>query len=186
MKSPLLTLLPLALVTSLVACGPADDDLPVINTDDGDAASNGTTGDDGVDGCSDCDPGEFAAERKFCVEFLNELRARQDRPPLTRAADLETCATSAAREDARSGQPHGHFRQTSGCDFTAIAENEVPGWPLSRYDGVKGIVEAGAESMYAEGPGGGHYENIVGDYTRAGCGIHVTADDEVWVVHNFH
>ena len=35
------------------------------------------------------------------------------------------------------------------------------------------FVQQGLAGMWAEGPGGGHYENIKGPYTQAGCGVSV-------------
>lgn len=135
--------------------------------------------------CDECETGPFAQEREYCVEVLNDFRADASLPALRRAAELEECATAAAHADADSGQPHGHFTTTRGCNGTAFAENEVPGWPLERYDSVNEVILQGAQQMYDEGPGGGHYENITGDYTEVGCGVLVTDADEVWVVHNF-
>jgi hypothetical protein len=192
------TILAAMLLVTTLSCGPAGDEPIVIDTgsdeespDDGDT----TNGDDTTEGdddngtdpteCADCDGGEYEAELQFCVEYINELRASVDQPALTRSSALEDCAGTAAVEDAKSGAAHGHFQQTRGCGGTAFAENEVPGWPLSRYDSLRTLVQAGADMMFAEGPGGGHYENIVGDYTEVGCGIHITDSDAVWVVHNF-
>jgi hypothetical protein len=182
MRHPIFRAFVAASLFVAVGCGPADTgDGIVIDTSNG----NGTTSGGDPTQCDDCQAGEFETELAFCVEFINELRSQVDRPPLVRSAALEECAAGAAQEDAQNGTPHGHFRRTRGCDLTATAENEVPGWPLERYESVQAIVQAGAESMFAEGPGGGHYENIVGDHTTVGCGIHVTENDAVWVVHNF-
>ena len=35
------------------------------------------------------------------------------------------------------------------------------------------------------GPGGGHYEILLGGHTAVGCGIHITGDNLVWVVQDF-
>ena len=131
------------------------------------------------------DPGGWEAEQQLCVDYLNDLRASVDEPPLERSAELETCATKAAIEDSRTGEPHGHFIRTAGCGYTAYAENEVPGWSLSMHGSVEDVIRVSADAMFAEGPGGGHYDNITGGYTRVGCGIYVTEADDVWVVHNF-
>lgn len=144
----------------------------------GDAASKAAA-------CADCEAGQWSDERAYCVEVLNELRAQASRPPLTRSAALETCATAGAQSDAASGSPHGHFVATGGCGGTTFAENETPGWPLQNFGSVREVIRASAQMMYDEGPGGGHHDNIVGDYTEVGCGIHVTDADAVWVVHNF-
>jgi hypothetical protein len=41
--------------------------------------------------------------------------------------------------------------------------------------------------MWAEGPGGGHYDNMASSrYTRLGCGIYVSPGEAVWVVQDFN
>lgn len=131
------------------------------------------------------DAGDWGGEQTFCVDYVNQLRASVDQPALQRSDDLDDCATAAAIEDARTGEPHGHFMRTNGCGYQALAETEVPGWSLEQYGTVEGVIEESAAVMFAEGPGGGHYEILTGDYAAMGCGIHVTEDDAVWVVHNF-
>lgn len=122
----------------------------------------------------------------YCVEKINSLRAREDLPPLDRSSELEDCATRAAVSDSQTGEPHGHFTETRGCGGTARAENETPGWSLDQFGSVENIIEKSADQMFAEGSGGGHYENITGDYSAVGCGIYVTDDRDVWVVQNYH
>jgi hypothetical protein len=49
--------------------------------------------------------------------------------------------------------------------------------------------------MWAEGPGGGHYENMIGDYASLGCGVFIATHpglrpgaqdgDEITVVQDF-
>ena len=41
---------------------------------------------------------------------------------------------------------------------------------------VKGLAD-----MWAEGPGGGHYENMRGPYTQLGCGVFVNGVDITFV-----
>lgn len=129
-------------------------------------------------------PGDWEQEQQFCVDYLNELRDSVDLAQLSRSVTLEECATTAAIEDSRTGNPHGHFMRTNGCGYRVQAENEVPGWYLPRYGSVRSVIEESADVMFAEGPGGGHYEIITGEYTEVGCGMHVNGED-VWVVHNF-
>jgi hypothetical protein len=38
--------------------------------------------------------------------------------------------------------------------------------------------------MWAEGPGGGHYENMIGDYRQVSCGISIV-NGEVTVTQDF-
>jgi hypothetical protein len=100
-----------------------------------------------------------------------------------RDAELEKCALAGARSDHATRKPHDHFVRTAGCGIS-FAENEIPWWPMSYGGSVKGTIEAGLRDMYAEGPGGGHHDNMIGDYGSLGCGIHVEGD-EITVVQNF-
>jgi hypothetical protein len=49
---------------------------------------------------------------------------------------------------------------------------------------VRAIVKQGLAQMWAEGPGGSHYENMKGNYTEMGCGIFLS-NDEVTVSQDF-
>jgi uncharacterized protein YkwD len=126
--------------------------------------------------------GPYAAELQACVDAINGFRAQKGLAPLQRSAAIEAFSAKAAASDAASGRAHGYFAQTRGGGV-ASAENEVPGWPMG--GGVKKVVEDGARMMFDEGPGGGHYENIVGRYTQVGCGIAVTPQNRVWVTQDF-
>jgi hypothetical protein len=39
--------------------------------------------------------------------------------------------------------------------------------------------------MWAEGPGGGHYDNMVGDATHTACGVYTTPEGKVWMIQDF-
>lgn len=129
--------------------------------------------------------GKYEAELQFCVDEINKYRQKAGRQPVARDKALEEYGAKAAQDDAKTGQPHGYFSKTRGGGVS-FAENEIPGWPISRYGSIKKIIEQGTLMMYNEGPGGGHHDNIVNSrYTKAGCGIYVTTDGKVWVVHEF-
>ena len=49
---------------------------------------------------------------------------------------------------------------------------------------VRAIVRQGLSQMWAEGPGGSHYENMKGAYTEMGCGIFIS-NGEVTVSQDF-
>jgi len=124
------------------------------------------------------------AELALCINAINGYRRRAGQSPLMRDATLERYAADAARDDANAKQPHHYGRSTNFGNALALAENEIPRWPLDSYDSVSDIIEAGLAEMWKEGPGGGHYQNIIGKYTRVGCGIYI-AENEVTVVQAF-
>ena len=120
---------------------------------------------------------------QFCADENNRYRATLNLPPLQRSPDLEAFAAEGAAYDAERGEAHRHFRDKGDYRLTD-AENELPGWPL-REGGVRDVVERGLAAMWAEGPGGGHYENMKGDHAFIGCGFHLTTDNKLWVVVDF-
>jgi len=129
------------------------------------------------------DPETYEAELQHCVDVINEYRATVGKGPLGRASDLEACASEGAQSDSATGSPHGHFISTGGCGGIAYAENECPDWPISM--GLIGIIDQCLAMMWDEGPGGGHYENMIGPYSSVGCGIYVTTGGGVWCVQDF-
>ena len=165
-------------------CLPSGDSCVDVGGGDGGGADGGGGG--GGGGLNDdAGNGEYEAELQHCVDKINEYRAAHGRSALRRAADVEQCAMEGAQEDSQSGSAHGHFSRTGGCNGTCWAENEIPGWPQEWYGSITQIIDEGLQMMMDEGPGGGHYENMLGDYSEVGCGIHVTAGGDVWSVQDF-
>jgi len=104
----------------------------------------------------------FDAAREFCVQRINQYRGTLSLPALTRAAHAEACVDKQAQYDSSVSTAHGAF---SKCG--EFAQNECPGWGGSLTAALPGCLAA----MWSEGPGGGHYENMLGDYRSLGCGI---------------
>ena len=145
------------------------------------ACGGGSAGDDdggGPDASAD-DPAHV-----FCVEETNRYRAMNGRPDVARSAALEAYADEGAAYDF-GANPHDHFISTSGGGI-AFAENECPHWGLQAQGGgdMHALVAACIEAFYAEGPGGGHYDNMMGNYGALGCGIH-EAGGSVTIVQDF-
>jgi uncharacterized protein YkwD len=169
-RFPLVSFLVVSLVAfALAACSSADSG--TLNGGNGDPA--GGTG-----------PSSEALQH--CVDSINAYRAKVRAPSYTRSAALESFATDGAKSDATSGQAHGHFGATGGGHGIAFAENELPGWPLKQYKSMNDLIDEGLKAMWGEGPGGGHYDNMVStDYTQAGCGTFTTSTNDVWVTIDF-
>ena len=81
-----------------------------------------------------------------------------------------------AGDDGTSGFAHAHF---GACG--EMAQDECPGW-----SGDPGSQQlACLKQMWAEGPGGGHYENMSNaSYTKVSCG-YATVNGSLWMVQNF-
>jgi hypothetical protein len=111
-----------------------------------------------------------------CVSTINDFRAQNGLPPLTRWRKQEDCASNEASTDAANNSPHGAFLS---CNETA--QNECPGMPGQPEDALVPCLQ----QMMDEGPGGGHYENIMSqDFTMVACGI-TMVDGDMWSVQNF-
>jgi hypothetical protein len=116
-------------------------------------------------------PGDSSAHA-FCVEETNRYREMKGKAKVTRSQQLEDYANAGAEIDF-NGQPHDHFRQTSGGGI-AFAENECPKWSLQQQGGgdMNMLVATCIAAFMSEGPGGGHYENMLGNYATLGCGLY--------------
>jgi hypothetical protein len=112
------------------------------------------------------------------VTRTNEYRARVGVGSVARRPDAEACGDAQARADGASGRAHGAFGQCR-----ERAQNECPGW-----DGApEVVVERCLAMMFAEGPGGGHYENMKDTkYRGVACGFASMPNGQLWVVQNFY
>jgi hypothetical protein len=105
-------------------------------------------------------------EMAFCVDEINRYRATIGLSTLARSGVLEGYATQSAEVDHAAGQPHQHFLETHGGGV-ALAEDELLLWPNG---GARAVIQQGLGQMWAEGPGGDHYQNMIGPYSEVGCG----------------
>jgi len=119
------------------------------------------------------------ADLTFCVTEANQYRASIGKAPLTRSSTLEAYAATGAHDDGLAHTGHGHFHTAPGV---ARAENEIPWW--AHLASVHEVMQQGLAQMWAEGPGGGHYENLRGPYTEVGCGV-FRSGSEITVVQDF-
>jgi cysteine-rich secretory family protein len=125
-------------------------------------------GDSGVD----APPGGQTA-KQFCVSETNRYRSMNGKPALAESAALEMYADTGAMVDFTSS-PHTHFTQTQGGGISD-AENECPvqgNWMLPPGGDMNMLVGQCIAAFYSEGPGGGHYENMMSANTKLGCGIY--------------
>ena len=132
-------------------------------------------------------PAQRDDDLAFCVAETNRYRARHGMPPLRRSAELEAYAATGARYDTAARIPHKHFDDTPGAHL-AYAENEClsfQGWSLQFGGGsVRGTIVQCLRTFYDEGPGGGHHQNMMGEYGTVGCGVHVVGGG-VTIVQDF-
>ena len=138
--------------------------------------------------------GASSSELEVCVTETNRYRAMDGKGPIARSTDLEAYATEGAREDTLSQEAHGHFgRETSSGNFLALAENACPswlGWNVGEGpDAVKTAIADCIKAFYDEGPGEGsahgHYNNLMSDNTKVGCGVYLDGSGGITIVQDF-
>jgi hypothetical protein len=121
-------------------------------------------------------PGGSDDDYQRCVDRINAFRATEGLPALRRDSSSERCADSQCQSDSQSGDAHGAFGE---CD--EWAQNECPGW-----GSIDEVIEGCLQSMWDEGPGGGHYENMSSrDYEEVFCGFYTTSGGDVWAIQDF-
>jgi uncharacterized protein YkwD len=135
-------------------------------------------------GAAATDANTLTDSANFCIDEVNRYRAGAGLGPLTRSSRIDEFSSDAAKIDGEAHQVHSYFQSTNGGNGTARAENQIPWWKASQYGSVRTIVRQGLSQMWAEGPGGSHYENMRGNYTEMGCGIFISSD-EVTVSQDF-
>jgi cysteine-rich secretory family protein len=126
--------------------------------------------------------GESAQD--FCVGEANKYREMEGVEPIEHSSELEAFAEEGAEVDFASA-PHMHFGNDGGG--IALAENECPqqlGWTRVEGESEKTVIAQCIRAFYEEGPGGGHYENLIGPYAKLGCGT-FESDGKITIVLDF-
>jgi hypothetical protein len=149
------------------------------NATGGNAAGGKATGGSAAGGSSASDP--YGDARTRCVNRTNELRATKGLGPIPILAKAEPCADGQAKADSISGKAHSAFNAClDQVKWTGAGQNECP-----NYGSVQDTLTKCLDAMWAEGPGGGHYDNMVGNSTHTACGFYTTAAGKVWMVQDF-
>ena len=118
---------------------------------------------------------------KYNVDSLNAYRAKAGLGPLLYDAKISAFALEGSKELAQNHAPHAHFASSAqGAPGFGSRSAENQGDP----SGVRAMdpdpVTSGKkqiavllEIMMNEGPGGGHYDNILNpSYRRVGVGLY--------------
>jgi hypothetical protein len=107
---------------------------------------------------------------------VNQLRQSIGLAPYTRWNAIETCTDGEAKSDSETGTAHGAF---GSCN--EFGQCECPGW-----GSVNDVVTGCLDAMWAEGPGGGHYDIMSSTgYKMVACGFYITPSGKVWGVQNY-
>ena len=118
---------------------------------------------------------------KYNVDLLNEYRAKAGRAPLLYDDRISAFAIAGSKQLSRDHKPHAHFvasaKGAPGFGPRA-AENQgdpsgVPPFDRDRLVSGKKQIAIMLKMMFDEGPGGGHYDNMVNPkYRRVGIGLY--------------
>jgi hypothetical protein len=131
------------------------------------------------------DSGTLVVAQGFCVDEVNRLRATAGLRSLSHSSGIDAFSTTAAQTDGEAHQAHMYFHQTNGGNGVALAENMIPWWKETDHGSVQTIISQGLAMMWAEGPGGSHYNNMTGTFSEVGCGVFVSPAGEVTVSQDF-
>ncbi len=117
---------------------------------------------------------------RYNVDRVNAHRAKKSLPPLLYDAKVSAFALAGSEQLARDHTPHAHFAaKAKGSDAlgSRAAENQgdpsgVPAMDTDRVKNGQRQIDVMLDLMIAEGPGGGHYDNIMNPkLRRIGIGL---------------
>jgi len=162
---------------ALAACGDDPSTLGTGRSGTSSSGSSGTSGDTGASGSSGDPAPSGTTAAGVCVATINEYRKTKGLPAYERWDTAESCSDGQAKSDGSTGTAHGAFPRCG-----EHAQNECPGWPGPPATMIPQCLKA----MFGEGPGGGHYEAMMGkQYTKVSCGFATAPDGQIWAVQNF-
>jgi uncharacterized protein YkwD len=173
----------------LAACGAGGLNSEVLG-----AGGGGGSGGGGGTGGTGGTPVAGTAAQEYNLQRLNYYRSLVQAGPLVMDAQLNAFATEGSQVLLQNHIPHDHFADaaSAGTLFTTdgfqgyAAENQGDpnGWPV-RADVFAQIDEILA-AMWAEGPGGGHYENMIrSSLRRVGIGLVLDGSGKLYFTNDF-
>lgn len=140
------------------------------------------------------EPTEGTAEQRHNLAGINAYRARAGAPPLVLDARLNAFAERGNRQLMADHRPHGHFRGASraetmfaGDGFAgSAAENQGDPHGWTPMPSVAAQIDDVLAAMWAEGPGGGHYDNMLrSDFRRVGIGLALDPAGRLYLTNDF-
>jgi len=123
--------------------------------------------------------GSYESLRALNLQIVNQYRARVGAPALTRRTSSESCVDNQIKLDAVANTFHKNFQLCS-----EHGQNEGNEGGSQPFESRLRDMLAG---MWAEGPGGGHYNNIVSKrYKELAVGIYVDPGGKLWFANDFY
>ena len=129
---------------------------------------------------------------RYNVDQVNAYRARGGLPPLLYDGRLSAFATTGSQRLARDHVAHANFAENAAAQRfgSRSAENQgdpggVPPMDADRWRSAQKQVDIMLKLMMDEGPGGGHYDNMMSPkLRRIGVGIAVV-DGRFYMTNDF-
>jgi uncharacterized protein YkwD len=128
------------------------------------------------------------------LRAINAYRARVGLGPVTLDAHLSAFALEGSRAQARERRAHGNFRRAarSGALYRVhgfaghACENQGDNHGWTPMASVEAQIDDILAAMWREGPGGGHYDNLVHPRVRrVGIGLLSTPDGRLYLTNDF-
>jgi uncharacterized protein YkwD len=123
---------------------------------------------------------------KFNVDLVNSCRAKVGAPPLLYDERISAFALDGSKQLASDHTAHAHFAANIATQPPGFgsrsAENQgdpngVPPLADTHVASGKKQIQTLVKIMWDEGPGGGHYDNIVNTkYRRLGVGLYYVGE----------
>lgn len=139
------------------------------------------------------DPTPGDARVRYNVDRVNAYRAQKGLEPLLYDAKISAFATAGSERLSRDHQPHAHFMSSAkgAPGFgSRSAENQgdpsgVPAMDAEPTASGKKQIDVMLKLMMDEGPGGGHYDNMMSPrYRRIGIGL-VDVGGKLYMTNDF-
>jgi hypothetical protein len=112
-----------------------------------------------------------AADLEFCLSETNRYRAMANRTAVEPSTQLDEYTAAAAQYDGIRHIAHAYSDAIHPPAGFVRVENEIPWWPVATYGTVRTVLRQGIAAMWAQGPSGGHYQNLThASVTQLGCG----------------
>jgi hypothetical protein len=130
---------------------------------------------------------------KYNVDRVNHYRAQKGLPPVLYDASISTFAMHGSEQLSRDHTPHAHFAanaQGAKAFGSRSAENQgdpggVPSLDADRARNGQKQVDIMLKLMMDEGPGGGHYDNMMNArFRRIGIGLYY-AGGKLYMTNDF-
>lgn len=139
------------------------------------------------------DPTPGDARVRYNVDRVNAYRAQKGLEPLLYDAKISVFATAGSERLSRDHQPHAHFMSSAkgapgfgrAPQRTRATRAASRRWTRSPPRAARSRSNATPKLMMDEGPGGGHYDNMMSPrYRRIGIGL-VDVGGELYMTNDF-